>query len=266
MWHRADRILRMLFSGASPRAVILASPQIPWRWSSDKEYLVHRWVADVSAVPCTEEISQSVVDMVFQITSHMPSRYIAGNIWAWLTKRPSLPPVCLGRDVGACDEVVRAVRALKDVKILKSYLLLIWSEWNSLPHDPCNSNPPYACPYAFCGFCRTRILIQEDFGGVGMGHHRADLIHRLDYVLAQLGRGLRYLKQHNPNTDAGDLQRRKDQYRILREILLETNVKAISRTPHFMIVPFCVLTPIPNTRRIPHNIYVCTASSVSVVS
>jgi hypothetical protein len=37
--------------------------------------------------------------------------------------------------------------------------------------------------------------IREDFGGIEMGPHREDLIKQVDHVLAQLDRGLGYLKQ-----------------------------------------------------------------------
>ena len=59
-----------------------------------------------------------------------------------------------------------------------------------------------------------------------MGNHRADLVHHLDHVLAQLDRDLEYLKQHNPETSADDLPRRRKLYQILRETLLEMNTKS----------------------------------------
>ena len=43
------------------------------------------------------------------------------------------------------------VRGLKDIKVLKSYLFLVWSEWDT--------------PYGFDEMC-TSIL--EDFGGICM--------------------------------------------------------------------------------------------------
>ena len=254
MWRYVGRSVRTLFSVASPRAIVLASPHIARLRFEYSEDLVRWWVAIASTVPYTEEIAQSVVDTLLQIASYDgPSRYITADIWTWLTKRPSLPPVCLGREVGTYAHIINEVRALKDAEVLKSYLLLVWSEWNGvLSRDPyytsgevhdvtfncpfssntSSSHPPNTHRVVSCSFCLMRISIREDFGSVGMGHHRADLIHRLDHVLAQLDLGLEYLKQHNPETNADDLQRRKDQYRILRETLLETNVEAISRTPH----------------------------------
>ena len=111
-----------------------------------------------------------------------------------------------------------------------------------------------------------RISIREDFCGVSMEHHRVDLIHQLDHVLRQLDRGPEYLKQHNPESNANDLQKRKEEYRILRETLLETDTKAIGRTPSFTITPLPVLTPTPGAPRIPQNVYVRTPSSISIGS
>ena len=78
-----------------------------------------------------------------------------------------------------------------------------------------------------------------------MGHHRGDLIQRLDYVLGQLDRGLKYFKQHSPGFDGDDLRVRKEEYEKLREALQETNSKAIDRTPRLTIMPLRVLTPTP---------------------
>jgi len=76
------------------------------------------------------------------------------------------------------------------------------------------------------GFDEMEISIQEDFGGIEMGHHRADLIRHLDHVLERLHRGLRYLRQHNPAFDKGHLWIMKDTYRKLRKTLLRVDAEA----------------------------------------
>ena len=130
--------------------------------------------------------------------------------------------------------IASAVRALKDVEALKSFLLPVWSEWNVVASGDgmANTHPLDPSRVDHCGFCVMRTSIQEDFGGTGMTHHRAGLIHRLDHVLAQLDRGLEHFKQYDPKTNAHDLQGRKEQYGVLRETLLETNAKAIGRLSH----------------------------------
>lgn len=228
MWYRIKRFVGTLLHEASPRTVVLVLPCIPWNWLIGREDLIQRWASAVSMVPYTDECAEDVANVLLQIASEeklLP--YITPGIWRWLIKQPALPPVCRGRDVGTTTRVVDAVRDLKDIEILKSYLLIAWSEWDSLRFD---------------SFCKMRTSIREDFCGIGMGQHRADLVQHLDHVLGQLDRGLEYLKQHNPILNEGFLQAMRYQYRKLRETLLETNVEAITRTPYSMAFLFCVLT------------------------
>jgi hypothetical protein len=131
MWHHVGRYASELLRRASPRAIVLVLPHIRWDWLADREDLVQLWATAVSAVPDTEEVASSVVDALLQIASqHDLLPLIPANIWLWLTKQPRLPPICLGRNVGTCAHVVKAVRALKDTEVLKSYFLLVWSQWN----------------------------------------------------------------------------------------------------------------------------------------
>ena len=208
MWYHVDQFTSTLLSEASPRAIVLASPHILWYQLRDRGDLVRCWVSAASAVPYSEEIAQGVVDMLLQIASECELWYIPVNLWLWLTKRPSLPPICPGRYCGTSSSIVEAVRALNDIEVLKSYLLLVWSEWDT--------------PYSN-GFNNMCTLIRKDFGGFEMGHHRTDLIQRLDYVLGQLDRGLEYFQQHRPWFNEYYLQKRRNRYRKLRETLVEIN-------------------------------------------
>ena len=140
MWHRVGQCASGLFHEASPRAIVLVSPHICWDWLADRGDLVPLWATAVSAVPDTEEVASSVVGTLLQIASQrdlLP--HIPGDTWLWLTKRPCLPPICLGRNVGTCAHVVKAVRALKDVEVYKSYFLLVWSQWNHFSPGSFNS-------------------------------------------------------------------------------------------------------------------------------
>lgn len=277
MWYCLNRFVATLLSQANLRAIILVSPHIHWYSLDNRGDLVQWWAEKASVALHTKEVDQDVVgqDVVRTLlriaTEARLVRYIPVNVWSWLTKLPSLPPICTGGCFGTRAHTVKAVRELKDIEILKSYLLLVWSEWNNLYLD---------------GYAEMCTLIGEDFGGIGMGHHRADLIRRLDHIHGQLDRGLEYVRQHCPGSDddylmnhcpklkEDDLRQhwpgldedflriRKSQYRELRETLLEIN----SRTPRLTIMFLRVLTHTPGTCRIPHNIYVCTPSPMPIVS
>ena len=249
-WSRARQYASTLLSKASPRALALASPHVRWEFLTDRGDLVQRWAAATSMVLCTDEVAQNVLDTMLQIASQdalLP--YIPTDFWFWLTKRPSLPPVCLGRDVGAHLHVAKAVRGLGDIEITKAYLLLIWSEWDYL---------------ASGGFDESCASVREDFGGVENGHHRAGLIQHLDHVLAQLDRGLEYLQQHNPNLGERDFRMMKDQYGKLKNILLETNIEAVTRASYPTMGFPRILTQ-GEIHRISRNIYVQASVSVPII-
>ena len=226
-WPRARQYASTLLSKASPRALALASPHVRWEFLADRGDLVQRWAAATSTVPWDEEVAQSVLDTMLQtasqdaLLSHIPA-----HLWSRLTTRTSLPPVCLGRDVGAHLHVAKAVRGLGDLEITKSYFLLIWSEWDYL---------------ASGGFDESCASISEDFCGIENGHHRAELIQHLDRILAQLDRGLEYLQQHNPNLGERDFRMMEDQYEKLKDILLETNIEAVTRASYSTMVFLCML-------------------------
>ena len=234
VWSRIGPYITPLFGGPTPpflnSYIMLASPCIPWRSELVDEYAVTRWAAATSAVSYTEEICQSVVSALLQIASTDSLRpYIPIDVWMWLEKRPSLPPKCPGRSVGTAGGVVRHIRALGDVGILKSYLLLAWSEWNWV-YD--------------LSFTEMGVSIREDFGGVGMRCHREDLIERLDQILGQLDRGLEFLQQHKPSIIKIDIRIAKEQYTELKRVLLEVDGEAMStltRTPQRLIL-FNLLT------------------------
>ena len=213
MWHRAKPYLTTLFDLRSPssldRVVALVSPYVAWDDMLNGTDAVARWAAAALAVPYTEEVGQSVVDALFQIASINSLRsHIPIDLWAWLKRLPSLPPVCLGRINAAQPEVVHYVRGLKNIEILKSFFLLIWSEW-SYPSEP--------------RLNETEISIREDFSGAGMREHRKDLMERLDYVLEQLNLDSEYLIERNPSMNKHRLKSLKDEHEMLKKVLLEVD-------------------------------------------
>ena len=252
MWDRTNQFADALFSEVlSPRAIVLISPYIFWHMPPRGDF-VQRWAAAASSVPYTEEVAQSVVETLLQIAFKrdlLP--HVTVNVWSWLTKRPSLQPVSVGRLFGTDLLVVKTVRGLKDTDILKSYLILLWSEWN---------------PRWGSNFDEVCAAIREDFGGIGMGRHRADLIQQLDHTLGQLGRGLEHLRQHKPTLKEGDIQGMKDHYGKLKDVLLETNVEAIARTSYPMQAVFTYILTWPDVHRISGDVYVCASPPTPVAS
>ena len=131
--------------------------------------LISKWVAAISVAQHTEEVAQDVVYTLLQIAANRHLRpSIPADVWLWLNERPSLTPVCRGD-----YDIIQTVRALNDIGILTSYLIMIWSEWK---RPDCNGYPD------------MQMSVREDFNGIGMSRHRAELIQRLDYILGELDR------------------------------------------------------------------------------
>ena len=155
-WQPNNQLISTWLSEASPRATALVSVYIDWLSWMNGEGFVRWWVEGVSAIPYTggvaQEVAQGVVTTLLRIASDDKlASHIPGDLWMWLTKLPSLPPVCKGRYCGTSDSVVKVIRELKDIEILKSYLLLIWSEWDALQSS---------------GLAKICTSIREDFGGI----------------------------------------------------------------------------------------------------
>ena len=150
-------------------------------------------------------------------------------------------------------DVVCQVRALGDIGVLKSYLLLLWSEW-------------YHIDYWSGGLAEMRASIREDFGGIGMGHHRGDLIEQLDYFLEQLNsRWVIYaaIIEGPVNT----IQSTKELYEELKRLLLEVDgeaMKTLYRMPLWLIC-FGLLTPV-DIYRVSLNLHVLSTSPVPIAT
>ena len=217
MWHRIKPPIPTLLNERGPvflkEAIILASPHSPWWNSTNNKHLIQPLADAASAVPYTDEIGQSMVDTLLQIASnHSLLPNIPISMWSWLNKCPLLPPLCTGRYLGTTQDIVQVVQALGNIGILKSYLFLVWSEWDCLYSD---------------GLDQMCTSIRDVFGGTGMGHHREDLLQWVDNVLGQLDLGLGHLQQHNLSLGEDDIQRMKKQYGKLKEVLLELDREMI---------------------------------------
>ena len=178
-----------------------------WRHTPDSGDFVRLWMMTISSVPYTDDVGQCVVDTLLQLASEHDIRgYIVKDAWSWLSRRPPLPPACSGLLWGTTREVVQTVRALKDVEIFKSYLLLVWSEWD--------------CVWS-SGFDEMCMSIREDFSGIGNGGHCAELMGRLVSILNQFDLGFEYFLRADPRTNRWSFQRRMEQYLELLKVALE---------------------------------------------
>ena len=246
-WNQVINPLRTVFREATPRGIVLASSCIQWdsKLLEATEDLLQQWVAATSVVQSTEEVARCVVGTLLRIAAvdeKLP--HITVGAWSWLKKRPSLPPLSLGRSSGSHPRVAKAVRGLGDVEILKSYFLVVWSEWGTLHYG---------------GFDEMCASLLEDFGGVGMGHHRVGLVQRLDRILAQLNLGLEHLRRDKPHLQEYEVQRMRAQYEKLKDVLLGVN----ARTSYQLIMLLRLLIQV-GVRRISRNIYVCAPVAMSI--
>ena len=223
-WHHILTHITALFDESTPpslnRAITMISPYIPWHLPAlNTENAVARWGAAASTVPYSEEVGQSVVETLLRILEHDSLlEYIPIHVWGLLKKRLSPSPVWWARFNGSRPSVVSHVRGLGDVEILKSYLLLILSEWNIFEFD---------------FYREVRTLIYEDFGVIGMWYHREDIIKHLDCVQQQL------IGQHQSWIDDRNIRRSKRRYRHLKWQLLEADRRAmetLTRRPSRLIL------------------------------
>jgi len=235
MWHHIEPFVTTLVDNEGPlsvrQAIILASPYLPW-WTFTNKNLVQLWAAAASAVPYTDEICWSVVDTLLHIASNSDLQpHIPIGMWQWLNKRPSLPPICAGRVRGSMQHVIQTIQGLRDVETLKSYLLLVWSEWDCLYSRFIEPIPGYGYKISEEDHCLKQdppemcTSIRGAFSGVEMGHHRKDLLQRLDHILGELDLGLDYLQQSKPRIEEIDIQLMKEQYGEIIEVLLEMDRK-----------------------------------------
>ena len=233
MWTHIGPYIPILFDEASPRAIVLLSPYVDWRHVEDRGNPVSQWASAVSTVPYTNKFCRSVVDALLHIASDrsMLPR-IPVSIWVWLVTLPSRPPECQGRSRGTTRIVVYHVLTLGNIEILKSYLLLVWSEWDHMDTS-------------YGGLDLMRSSIRWCFGGIGMWGHRKDLIKRLDRVLRRLARGLGYLEQYKPSTDEDHIRTAKEQYGELKRELLTVDGEAVDTLARALLrfILFGLLTP-----------------------
>ena len=197
----------MLFCGPNTplmdSLIILLSPYIDWNDTYHRKGDVIRWAAAASAVPYTEEVGQDIVSALLQISMYDTLRpHIPIEIWTRLKNHSILPPLNQGRDIPISSNTLRYIRGLRNIEILKSFLILAWSQDTTI---------------------YPKIYVKDllkDFCGIGMWGHRKDLIERLEHVLTSRNRRGGYIG-HRMTTEYERLQR-------LKSVLLEVETEAMN--------------------------------------
>jgi len=207
MWYHVKPFVVTMFDKSNPPSLNwvlgLISPCLHWHDGPHGENTIAVRETAASAVSHSGEVDRGVVDRLLHIA---------------FIGFPRPPSYGSSEQIGTGGDI-RQVRALGDIGILKSYLLLIWSEWGSIDDQS-------------GGFAEMQASIREDFSGIGMGRHREDLIERLDHIIQKL-----HLEQ-NPGFGLEDyvrmVQRAMGQYTELKRVMLEVDgeaVGALTRTP-----------------------------------
>ena len=211
LWHAITPFISTIFGAARPRTVVLTSPHVSWHSIPGGENVVDMWATAVSEIQNAEGIEKGIEEEVVDTLLHIASvdslrSHITAESVSWLKKQPTLSPTCLGRSLATNKYVVLWLRGLRDIEILKSYFLLVWSEWD-----------PIGSPDALSTMLR---VLSWDFKGDESEGHRKDLVKHLNRVLGELDRGSGYLRQKKLWIDEDDVQRAKVQYEKLKENLV----------------------------------------------
>ena len=81
--------------------------------------------------------------------------------------------------LGTTCDAIQAVRALKDVEVLKLHLFLVLSKWDRVWSS---------------GFNEMYKAVREDISGIEMEDHYAELLVRLASTLDRFDPGFKYLR------------------------------------------------------------------------
>ena len=202
VWNRVLPYIAAIFDKPNPPSLNwvleLAAPHVLARDRPRNEKEATRKATTISY---TGEASRNVVNGLLQIAFTDPLQ-------------PQIPDGFPGESGGAGRDLTRQVRALGNIEILKSYLLLAWSGYSPIDEQS-------------GGLAEMLASIREDFSGIGMGRHREELIERLNLILGRsdLEHHRRY---ESPNLRDSDTQRAKEQYEELRRVLLEVDAEAVN--------------------------------------
>jgi len=228
IWHPVMPFISTMFNKPNPPPLNwvlgLISPNIPWcDWSHDKTGVTLQ-AATTSAALNPEEVHWSVADELLYVA------FIDST-------QQGMPGRLPARPKGTGGDITHKVQALGDFEILKSYLLLVWSEWYHIG----GSSGDHA---------EIQASIWEEFCGIDMFSHRKDLIKQLNSVL----------EKYDCSGKA------KEQCMELKMVLLLLDEEAVNtlirKSP--TLIGFNLLTSI-DTYRTPPDLHVCSPSPMPMI-
>jgi len=190
MWYPVKPFIAAMFNKPDPPSLNwvlgLISPHLPWHNGPHDGNMVARQVAAIPAALNSEKVHWSVADELLHIA------FIH-------CLQPEIPNDFPERPGEIREDIICQVRALGDLGVLRSYLLLVWSKWG-LIDGHCG------------GLAEMQASIQEEFNEIGVD--RQYLIKHLEYVL-------KCLKYHNGLQQTQQEKQAMEQYRGLERVLLE---------------------------------------------
>jgi len=203
MWYRVQPFIVAMFNKPNPPSLNwvlgLISPRVTWYDEPRDKNMVARRAGTILTISRLEEGGWSVASELLRIA-------FADSLY------PNIPHGLPWQPKTTGGDLTDRVRALGDIGILKSYLLLVWSKCGDIDDQSGD-------------LAEMQMAIREDFYGVGMGRDREDLIKRLDYVLQELDWA--YHTERKEGFCGGATQRR-GQYEELKRVLLEVNGEAVN--------------------------------------
>ena len=241
MWYHAKPFVTAMFNKPNPPSLTwvlgLISPRV-WQDEPQDKDVIAGQVVVASAVSRLGQGGWSVADELLRIA-------FVDSI------HPHIPHGFPWRPKSTAGDLTQQVEALGDIRILKSYLLLVWSKWG--PIDDQSG-----------GFSEMRTSIREHFSGIGMGHHREDLVERLDYILQELDWTYRMERREGFR---GGATQRKGHCEEFKRVLLEVDEEAVNTLTRMSLTltRFGSLTP-TDAYRIPPDVRVRSAPPVSLIS
>ena len=163
MWYRAKPFITAMFNKPNPPSLSwilgLVSPRVHWDDGVGGKGVIAKKAAATLETSQLDEDGWTVSSGLTRVGFIDPLHPDLSHGLPW--------------EPESREDLTDRVRALGDVEILKSYLFLVWSKRGPIDDDR-------------GGLAEMRTLLQEDVSGIEMGHHREELVERLDHVLQGL--------------------------------------------------------------------------------